>query len=527
MHEIKRENIHLFVNDARNRIMELWGQLYMSDAEKSYFQAMYSEEYSDDLLQTHEMEIRRLNTLIEKRAPILNLVAKHRDLMNDKEQLAISATDVTRLMGRGGPGGRDPTRLLREEKMRKRLAKELPRVEVELKKALEEWDEQHGSPFLVDGEDYLEILIKTSTVAASRSRTPGPGATPGFRGRANTVGAMSSASAMANARSRSRPADKQQPPMRSKTPTVRSKTPTARPKTPAGNSLQHSQSLTSTIGRSTGRGLQSAQSSYSTSSYTSNYSTSSGASSTVDRAGSVRTPATFGGRHLPQLTATTTKTPTRLQRPALSTFQGGQMSPQRHDPPHTAPLNGTMTLGRSNAMTIKPRTPMKAIPKMQSLFQPPDQDREQNSTPRPHSVHARHSQRSIRSVSPAESANYETYPGTDDEDDHAQHNTPKQNMYPPASIGFKKTSSSYTEPQRNFSVSTVNSDMPTSGSENWETYGDDSEPESEADPRAAYYKAKQSSTPRSGFTGYGHPKSIGLVRESMGDQDEWMSEVNY
>ena len=42
MHQIKRENIHVFVNDARHQIQTLWDQLYMSAEERNYFQAIYS-----------------------------------------------------------------------------------------------------------------------------------------------------------------------------------------------------------------------------------------------------------------------------------------------------------------------------------------------------------------------------------------------------------------------------------------------------------------------------------------------------
>jgi len=63
---------------------------------------------------------------------------------------------------------RDPTRLLREEKMRKRIAKELPKVEAELRKVLENYDLEYGRPFLVLGENYLDEM------GASQARAPPP-----------------------------------------------------------------------------------------------------------------------------------------------------------------------------------------------------------------------------------------------------------------------------------------------------------------------------------------------------------------
>lgn len=63
----------------------------------------------------------------EKRlkAHLLGKVRKYFDICEEEKELAAAASDQTRLLGRGP---RDPGRLLREEKMRKRVQKEKPRV---------------------------------------------------------------------------------------------------------------------------------------------------------------------------------------------------------------------------------------------------------------------------------------------------------------------------------------------------------------------------------------------------------------
>ena len=77
-------------------------------------------------------------------------------------------------MGRGQTGQkRDPTRLLREEKMRKRIAKDLPKIEAELKKILEKWEDEYGRPFCVHGARYLDELAAAAARApAPRAKTP-------------------------------------------------------------------------------------------------------------------------------------------------------------------------------------------------------------------------------------------------------------------------------------------------------------------------------------------------------------------
>jgi len=191
LNELKRQNLHLFVEDARLRLQSLWDELYISEEEAVEFTPMFcgklvsphqlkyiftsmSDVYSDALLSAHEAEIARLETLKEQRAPTLQLIAKHRSLVKDREDLATASQDASRLLMKGAKGERrDPTRLLREEKMRKRIAKDLPKVEQELEKTLEQWEEEYGRPFLVFGERYIDILVASAAKAPPpRSKTP-------------------------------------------------------------------------------------------------------------------------------------------------------------------------------------------------------------------------------------------------------------------------------------------------------------------------------------------------------------------
>ncbi|KAK4044688.1 microtubule associated protein-domain-containing protein [Parachaetomium inaequale] len=181
LNELKRQNLHLFVEDARFKLQELWDALYLSEDEMLEFTPAFSDVYSDALLEAHEREIARLELLQEQRAPTLALVDKHRSLVHDRDELASSSQDASRLMMRGQKGEkRDPGKLLREEKMRKRIAKELPKVAADLRKALETWEDEYGRPFLVHGERYIDCLEVEEVKAAPgpRSRTPGPTPTP-------------------------------------------------------------------------------------------------------------------------------------------------------------------------------------------------------------------------------------------------------------------------------------------------------------------------------------------------------------
>lgn len=175
LNELKRQNLHLFVEEARSKLQALWDELYFSEEEAVEFTPMFCDVFSDALLSAHEAEIARLQVLKQQRAPTLELIAKHRSIMQDKTDLAASSQDASRLLAKNSKGEkRDPTRLLREEKMRKRIARELPKVEAELTKVLDRWEDEYGRPFLVFGERYLDNIAETSSSKAPppRSKTP-------------------------------------------------------------------------------------------------------------------------------------------------------------------------------------------------------------------------------------------------------------------------------------------------------------------------------------------------------------------
>ena len=212
LNELKRQNLHLFVEDARFKLQELWDGLYFSEEEMLDFAPAFSDVYSDALLSAHEQEISRLEALKEQRAPILAAIDKHRSIIKDREDLEKSSHDASRLTMKPAKGEkRDPGKLLREEKMRKHIAKDLPKVEAELRNTLEGWEDEYGRPFCVHGERYLDEL------EAAQGKAPPP--------RSKTPNALQPAREAPKSGGRSQPQSRTgtmrgAPPPRSKTPTA-------------------------------------------------------------------------------------------------------------------------------------------------------------------------------------------------------------------------------------------------------------------------------------------------------------------
>lgn len=450
LNELKRQNLHLFVEDARYKLQTLWDELYFSEEEMLEFTPAFSDVYSDALLSAHEGEIARLETLKEQRAPTLQMIDKHKSLIQDREDLAASSQDASRLLGKGTKGEkRDPTRLLREEKMRKRIAKDLPKVEVELKKTLERWEDEYGRPFLVHGVRYLDELE------------------------------MSQAKAV---------------PPRSKTPSIpTTTTTTTTTKVPLKSAPAPSSSRAGSVMRG------------------------AAAAAPPPRSAGVKTPTTGTLRRNPLATSTTSttggRTPSKIPaRVPLGNMQHGGNSPERRAPAPAAQSYETNTMRK---MAPPARAPP---PKMRDLFQPPPpppvetprnnyEDSENFRCPSVASS-STGGTGSVRQITPEdvydddnrERMSYVTSSSATTM--HSEQNTPQnyrdlqrhqhQLHDPPTRFHphhqYTHPSAYQTGDRESSRQISTTSSVAASGSENWETFDDNSEPEIDVGATDAYRK---------------------------------------
>ncbi|KAI8380702.1 microtubule associated protein-domain-containing protein [Blakeslea trispora] len=183
MLKLKQERMSEFIQTAREELELLWNQLYYSDEQRAQFTPAHTDTWTDTVLEAHENEISRLQLETEDSKYILELIEKHMRLKKEIEQFEATTSDPNRLFGKGQ---RDPGRLLREEKFRKRISRELPKVTKELEGALLEFEALKGYPFLVYGQPYFNVIYgddlkepeKDKMDPPVKQETPQPPRTP-------------------------------------------------------------------------------------------------------------------------------------------------------------------------------------------------------------------------------------------------------------------------------------------------------------------------------------------------------------
>lgn len=181
---IKRsEFVETFISAARETIAELQELLLYSEDQKrafKYYQYNVNDdsENKDSILNEHEAEVERLKKESEEKGHILSLYGQLHDLIKDQKFLEESSKDSSRLLSKNSC-----KILLNEEKIRKKIHKNLPRVIESLKEEVIKFNNKQLSEgnrlMSIRGDDFFEhILLLESETSNHRPAKP-------FRGSAN------------------------------------------------------------------------------------------------------------------------------------------------------------------------------------------------------------------------------------------------------------------------------------------------------------------------------------------------------
>ena len=102
-------------------------------------------------MSAHESELDKWRGFYADHVEQFKLIAKREELFAKMVDFDYKASDPSRFNNRGG-------QLLKEERARKKINKELPKIEQDLKRVLIQWEDDYEKPFLVNDCRYLETI---------------------------------------------------------------------------------------------------------------------------------------------------------------------------------------------------------------------------------------------------------------------------------------------------------------------------------------------------------------------------------
>nr|XP_053631215.1 protein regulator of cytokinesis 1-like isoform X2 [Cherax quadricarinatus] len=152
LEELKHQNMARFINKLRRELEVLWDKCYISENERNAF-TPYFAGYTDEVLKAHDNEVQKLQTYYSDNKLIFMKIKQRHEIWNKLVELEEKANDPNRLFGNRGCS------LLQEEKERKRVKNELPRVEKELEDLVLAREKKDGQQFLVEGKTISDYIM--------------------------------------------------------------------------------------------------------------------------------------------------------------------------------------------------------------------------------------------------------------------------------------------------------------------------------------------------------------------------------
>ena len=101
------------------------------------------------MLELHDEEISILQARLDTMQPMLKMIEKREEIILEREEYEILQKDPDRLKQRGGALTKQ---LMKEEKMQKRIKKDLPKYNDILTKKLMEWEKEVSERILSEAK---------------------------------------------------------------------------------------------------------------------------------------------------------------------------------------------------------------------------------------------------------------------------------------------------------------------------------------------------------------------------------------
>lgn len=148
LEEIKKANIGKFINTLREELHAIWDECFYTQEQRNAFKPLHSIEFTEELLEQHEDEVKMLKTYLMLNRDLFTKVGQRQEVWRKYIELERRAKDPSRLMNTRG------NQLLMEEKERNKVNKMLPKLEYELKDLISSWEDQNQTEFLVGGVSF-------------------------------------------------------------------------------------------------------------------------------------------------------------------------------------------------------------------------------------------------------------------------------------------------------------------------------------------------------------------------------------
>lgn len=151
---LKHSQMEQVCVSMRKELVKWWDICFIPNEERDKCEAYKTEGlFTDVIADALEAEINRLQAFYQKHESLYRQVKEWEHLLVEYTILERKANDPNRYNNRGGA-------LLQEEKARKRIMKDLPKLESNLEELITKWEEEENLKFLIYGMEFRAYVMQ-------------------------------------------------------------------------------------------------------------------------------------------------------------------------------------------------------------------------------------------------------------------------------------------------------------------------------------------------------------------------------
>ena len=152
LEEVKKANIEQFIINLRNELHDVWDKCFFSPEQRNAFKPLHSIDFTEELLEAHEEQLDDMKSYHDQHKDLFKKVSQRQEVWAKFMELERRSKDPSRLMNSRG------NNLLKEERERSKVNKDLPRIEEELHELIGRWEAEHGKTFKVEGVSFAAFI---------------------------------------------------------------------------------------------------------------------------------------------------------------------------------------------------------------------------------------------------------------------------------------------------------------------------------------------------------------------------------
>ncbi|XP_043542607.1 protein regulator of cytokinesis 1-like [Chiloscyllium plagiosum] len=148
---MQAKNIKQIITGIRQELNTYWDKCYYSQKEREEFAFLSNENFTEELLKVHDEELVKITLYYQKHQKLFADIEKRECWWKTFLELEKKASDPNRYANRGAT-------LLKEERERCWLQKNIPKLEDEIKLYIERMETEQACPFLVNGQTFTTYI---------------------------------------------------------------------------------------------------------------------------------------------------------------------------------------------------------------------------------------------------------------------------------------------------------------------------------------------------------------------------------